>query len=54
MKKQKRIDPEIAKLRETRKRKKLEREILELKKHSKKPKPVEEKTIDILSAKNLR
>lgn len=53
MKKQKKIDPELAKIRENRKRKKLEREIRLMQKHSKKPKPVDEMTIDIKSAKNI-
>ena len=54
MKRQKKVDPEVAKVREARKRKKLEREIREMQKHSKKPKPVEELAIDIKSAKNLQ
>lgn len=53
MKRQKKVDPEVAKVRETRRRKKLEREIRQMQKHSKKPKPVEEMTIDVKSAKNL-
>ena len=53
MKRQKKVDPEIAKVREARRRKKLEREIRQMQKHSKKPKPVEEMTIDVKSAKNL-
>ena len=54
MKRQKKVDPEVAKVREARKRKKLEREIRQMQKHSKKPKPVEEMTIDVKSAKNLQ
>ncbi|MFH4982226.1 hypothetical protein AB6A40_008935 [Gnathostoma spinigerum] len=53
MKRQKKIDPELAKLREMRKRRKLEKEIRLMQKHSKKPKPVEEMTIDIKSAKTI-
>uniref|UniRef100_A0AC35U138 39S ribosomal protein L40, mitochondrial n=1 Tax=Rhabditophanes sp. KR3021 TaxID=114890 RepID=A0AC35U138_9BILA len=53
MKRQKRMDPEVAKQRETRRRKKLIREIRQLQKHSKKAKPVEEMTIDVKSAKNI-
>uniref|UniRef100_A0A7E4ZXX5 Large ribosomal subunit protein mL40 n=1 Tax=Panagrellus redivivus TaxID=6233 RepID=A0A7E4ZXX5_PANRE len=53
MKRQKKVDPEVAKVREARKRKKLEREIRQMQKHSKKPKPVEELAIDVASAKNL-
>ncbi|PAV60065.1 hypothetical protein WR25_19551 [Diploscapter pachys] len=53
MKKQKKIDPEVAKAREHRKRKKLEREIREMLKHSKKSKPIDEMTIDVISAKNI-
>uniref|UniRef100_A0AC34F5M7 Large ribosomal subunit protein mL40 n=1 Tax=Panagrolaimus sp. ES5 TaxID=591445 RepID=A0AC34F5M7_9BILA len=53
MKRQKKVDPEVAKVREARKRKKLEREIRDMQKHSKKPKPVEELTIDVRRAKNL-
>ncbi|KAH7723169.1 Protein MRPL-40 [Aphelenchoides avenae] len=53
MKKQKKIDPDLAKIREMRKRRKLEREIRQMKKHSKKPKPIDEMTIDVKSAKNL-
>uniref|UniRef100_A0AC35F0I0 Large ribosomal subunit protein mL40 n=1 Tax=Panagrolaimus sp. PS1159 TaxID=55785 RepID=A0AC35F0I0_9BILA len=53
MKRQKKVDPEVAKVREARKRKKLEREIREMQKHSRKPKPVEELTIDVKRAKNL-
>uniref|UniRef100_A0A0N5A8G0 Large ribosomal subunit protein mL40 n=1 Tax=Syphacia muris TaxID=451379 RepID=A0A0N5A8G0_9BILA len=52
VKKQKKIDPEIAKIREERKRRKLEKEIRQLKKHGKTPKPVEEMQLDIKSAKN--
>lgn len=54
MKAQKKMDPEMARIREERKRKKLEREIRQMKKHSKKPKPVEEMTIDVISAKNIQ
>ncbi|CAJ0587904.1 unnamed protein product, partial [Mesorhabditis spiculigera] len=53
MKRQKKIDPEIAKTREIRKRKKLEKEIREMMRHSKKPKPVDEMALDVKSAKNL-
>uniref|UniRef100_A0A1I7ZXF6 Large ribosomal subunit protein mL40 n=1 Tax=Steinernema glaseri TaxID=37863 RepID=A0A1I7ZXF6_9BILA len=53
MKRQKKMDPEVAKARETRRRKKLEREIRQMQKHSKKPKPVDEMTVDIQSAKNI-
>ncbi|CAD5221775.1 unnamed protein product [Bursaphelenchus xylophilus] len=52
-KKQKKMDPEIAKARETRRRRKLTREIREMMKHSKKPKPVTELTIDVKSARNI-
>lgn len=54
MKKQKRVDPEIAKIREKRKRRKLEREIRDLQKHSKKPKPVTELCLDSKIAENIR
>lgn len=54
MKRQKKVDPEIAKIREDRKRRKLEREIREIKKHSKKPKPIDELTIDVISIKNIK
>lgn len=47
MKKQVAVDPEIAKIREERKRRKLEKAILKLKQFGKKPKPVEEIGIDI-------
>ncbi len=50
----KKIDPEIVKQREERKRKRIEKEIRQLQKHSKKPKPVDEMTIDIVSAKNIQ
>ncbi|KAK0416227.1 hypothetical protein QR680_012360 [Steinernema hermaphroditum] len=53
MKRQKKMDPEVAKARETRRRKKLEREIRQMQKHSKKPKPVDEMAVDIKSAKNI-
>lgn len=53
MKKQKKVDPEVAKVREIRKRRKLEKEIRQLKKHGKTPKPVEEMQLDIISAKNI-
>ena len=46
LKKIKKLDPEIARRREQRKRKKLAKEIMELKKHSKKPRPVLELTLD--------
>jgi hypothetical protein len=42
MKRQQKIDPEIVKIREGRKRRKLEREIRELQKAGKKPKPLTE------------
>lgn len=54
MKRQKKVDPEVAKIREDRKRRRIEKEIREIKKHSKKSKPVEEMTIDIISAKNIK
>ncbi|VDK45067.1 unnamed protein product [Anisakis simplex] len=53
MKRQKKMDPEVAKQREARKRKKLEREIRAMQKHSKKPKPVDEMAVDIISMKNI-
>uniref|UniRef100_A0A0M3I280 Large ribosomal subunit protein mL40 n=1 Tax=Ascaris lumbricoides TaxID=6252 RepID=A0A0M3I280_ASCLU len=53
MKRQKKIDPEVAKQREARKRRKLEKEIRAMQKHSKKPKPVDEMTVDIKSMKNI-
>ncbi|CAJ0597912.1 unnamed protein product [Cylicocyclus nassatus] len=53
MKRQKKIDPEIAKQREIRKRKRLEKEIRQMQKHSKKPKHVDELTLDVKSAKNI-
>ncbi|CAI2349087.1 unnamed protein product [Caenorhabditis sp. 36 PRJEB53466] len=53
MKRQKKIDPEVAKQRETRRRKRLEKEIRQMQKHSKKPKPVDELTLDVKSAKNI-
>ncbi|KAI6177667.1 Mrpl-40 [Aphelenchoides bicaudatus] len=46
MKKQKKMDPEVAKAREQRKRRKLEREIRELQKVAKQPKPVDELILD--------
>uniref|UniRef100_A0A0K0DX57 Large ribosomal subunit protein mL40 n=2 Tax=Strongyloides stercoralis TaxID=6248 RepID=A0A0K0DX57_STRER len=52
MKRQKRIDPEIAKQRETRKRKKLEKEIRLLKKEAKKFKPIEE--LDIVNEEKIK
>lgn len=45
MKKQKKLDPEIAKVREERKRKKLEREIREIMKAGKREKHIIEKCI---------
>ncbi len=45
MKKQKKMDPEVAKLRETRKRRKLEREIAILKQRDKDPRPVAELSV---------
>ncbi|EGT47817.1 hypothetical protein CAEBREN_04312 [Caenorhabditis brenneri] len=53
MKRQKKIDPEVAKQREARRRKRLEKEIRQMQKHSKKPKPVDELTLDVKSAKNI-
>ncbi|CCD66086.1 Large ribosomal subunit protein mL40 [Caenorhabditis elegans] len=53
MKRQKKIDPEVAKQRETRRRKRLEKDIRQMQKHSKKPKPVDELTLDVKSAKNI-
>lgn len=67
MKRQKKIDPEVkkfkrinksshsqvAKQREARRRKRLEKEIRHMQKHSKKPKPVDEMTLDVKSAKNI-
>ncbi|CAI4231192.1 unnamed protein product [Auanema sp. JU1783] len=53
MKRQKKIDPEVAKQREQRRRKRLEKEIRQMQKHSKKPKPVNELTLDVKSAKNI-
>ncbi|GMT19461.1 hypothetical protein PFISCL1PPCAC_10758 [Pristionchus fissidentatus] len=53
MKKQKKMDPEVAKQRETRRRKRLEKEIRSMQKHSKKPKPVDELTLDVKSSKNI-
>ncbi|KIH46671.1 hypothetical protein ANCDUO_23274, partial [Ancylostoma duodenale] len=53
MKRQKKIDPEVAKQREIRRRKRLEKEIRQMQKHSKKPKPVDELTLDVKSAKNI-
>uniref|UniRef100_A0A8R1HH00 Large ribosomal subunit protein mL40 n=1 Tax=Caenorhabditis japonica TaxID=281687 RepID=A0A8R1HH00_CAEJA len=53
MKRQKKIDPEVAKQREARRRKRLEKEIRHMQKHSKKPKPVDELTLDVKSAKNI-
>ena len=47
------VDPELAKLREKRKRRKLESAIIKLKEFSKKPKPVEEIQIDIKLRKTL-
>ncbi|VDP57604.1 unnamed protein product [Heligmosomoides polygyrus] len=43
----------VAKQREIRRRKKLEKEIRQMQKHSKKPKPVDELTLDVKSAKNI-
>ena len=54
MKRTKKLDPAIAKQREERKRKKLTREIRLMQQHSKKPKPLDEMYIDIVSARNLR
>jgi hypothetical protein len=54
MKKQKKMDPEMAKSRETRKRKKLEREIRELQKTSKQEKSVTELVIDPKVQENIR
>ncbi|VDL70013.1 unnamed protein product [Nippostrongylus brasiliensis] len=44
---------QVAKQREIRRRKKLEKEIRQMQKHSKKPKPVDELTLDVKSAKNI-
>ncbi|CAD5215814.1 unnamed protein product [Bursaphelenchus okinawaensis] len=52
-KKTKKVDTDVAKAREARKRKKLTREIREMMKHSKKPKPVTELTVDVKSARNI-
>ncbi|KAI6188396.1 hypothetical protein M3Y98_00350200 [Aphelenchoides besseyi] len=46
MKKQKKVDPEVAKLREKRKRRKLEREIRLMQRDGKTPKPVTELSVD--------
>ncbi|KAK6743220.1 hypothetical protein RB195_010465 [Necator americanus] len=54
MKRQKKIDPEVAKQREVRRRKRLEKEIRQMQKHSKKPKPVDELALDVRSAKNIQ
>ncbi|CEF65431.1 39S ribosomal protein L40, mitochondrial [Strongyloides ratti] len=55
MKRQKRIDPEVAKQREMRKRRKLEKEIRLLKKEAKKFKPIEELSIiDEEKIKNIK
>ncbi|TKR77016.1 hypothetical protein L596_018067 [Steinernema carpocapsae] len=54
MKRQKKMDPEVAKARETRRRKKIEREIRNMQKHSKKPKPIDEMAVDVKSAKNIQ
>ncbi|GMS89437.1 hypothetical protein PENTCL1PPCAC_11612 [Pristionchus entomophagus] len=51
MKKQKKMDPEVAKQRETRRRKRLEKEIRAMQKHSKKPKPIDEMSLDVRSSK---
>uniref|UniRef100_A0A1I7XJ31 Large ribosomal subunit protein mL40 n=1 Tax=Heterorhabditis bacteriophora TaxID=37862 RepID=A0A1I7XJ31_HETBA len=48
------MDPEVAKQREIRRRRRLEKEIRQMQKHSKKPKPVDELTLDIKSAKNIK
>ncbi|CAB3403067.1 unnamed protein product [Caenorhabditis bovis] len=53
MKRSKKMDPEVAKQREARRRKRLEKEIRQMQKHSKKPKPVDELTLDVKSAKNI-
>lgn len=54
MKREQILDPEIAKLREKRKRRRLEKELKELKKYSKRLKPVEELTISVKSAITLK
>ncbi|GMR42375.1 hypothetical protein PMAYCL1PPCAC_12570 [Pristionchus mayeri] len=53
MKKQKKMDPELAKQREARRRKRLEKEIRSMQKHSKKPKPIDEMALDVKSSKNI-
>lgn len=53
MKKQKQIDPEVAKIRERRKRRKLEAEIRRLQRESKRPKPVIELKIDPKVEENI-
>uniref|UniRef100_A0A0N4ZNH6 Large ribosomal subunit protein mL40 n=1 Tax=Parastrongyloides trichosuri TaxID=131310 RepID=A0A0N4ZNH6_PARTI len=53
MKRQKRMDPEMAKQRETRKRKKLEKEIRLLQKNSKKPKPIDEMSLPESALQNI-
>lgn len=44
---------QVAKQREIRRRKRLEKEIRQMQKHSKKPKPVDELTLDVKSARNI-
>jgi hypothetical protein len=53
MKRQKKIDPEVAKSREKRKRRKLEKEIRDLQRSGKQPKPVTELTIDPKIEENI-
>uniref|UniRef100_A0A914WKF5 Large ribosomal subunit protein mL40 n=1 Tax=Plectus sambesii TaxID=2011161 RepID=A0A914WKF5_9BILA len=52
-KKIKKLDPALAKMREERKRNKLTKEIRSMQKHSKKPKPLDEMYIDVISSRNL-
>lgn len=54
VKRQPQLDPEIVKMREERRRKRLAKEIRELQAHAKKPKPIDEMSIDIVSAKNIK
>ncbi|KAI6215257.1 hypothetical protein M3Y94_00364700 [Aphelenchoides besseyi] len=53
MKKQKKVDPEVAKLREKRKRRKLERDIRLMQRDGKTPKPVLELTVDEKTLENV-
>uniref|UniRef100_A0A914RNI2 Uncharacterized protein n=1 Tax=Parascaris equorum TaxID=6256 RepID=A0A914RNI2_PAREQ len=54
MKRQKKIDPDVAKQREARKRRKLEKEIRAMQKHSKRPKPVNFVSASRCTQKSLR